>query len=120
MLGVCNAWIVWWMDMPDTNGIVIRTVPLPSTSTPTPPTREGTEGGSKVTRSLRKAVKLIEHAELVTPQKTSQGKIEIEIELVYNMYRKRRFYTKSRMRRLLSLGPPNYAIHGTYKSGLDR
>jgi hypothetical protein len=24
------------------------------------------------------------------------------------------------MRRLLSLGPPNYAIHGTYKSGLDR
>jgi hypothetical protein len=32
------------------------------------------------------------------------------IEIVYNMYR---------MRRLLSLGPPNYAIHGTYKSGLD-
>jgi hypothetical protein len=29
------------------------------------------------------------------------------------------FYTKSRMRRLLSLGPPNYAIQGTYKSGLD-
>jgi hypothetical protein len=24
------------------------------------------------------------------------------------------------MRRLLSLGPPNYAIQGTYKSGLDR
>jgi hypothetical protein len=46
--------------------------------------------------------------------------IEIEIEIVYNMYRMRRFYNKSRMRRLLSLGPPNYAIHGTYKSRLDR
>ena len=46
--------------------------------------------------------------------------IEIEIEIVYNMYRMRRFFTKSRMRRLLSLGPPNYAIQGTYKSGLDR
>jgi hypothetical protein len=45
---------------------------------------------------------------------------EIEIEIVYNMYRMRRFFTKSRMRRLLSLGPSNYAIHGTYKSGLDR
>jgi hypothetical protein len=31
----------------------------------------------------------------------------IEIEIVYNMYRMRRFFTKSRMRRLLSLGPPN-------------
>jgi hypothetical protein len=46
--------------------------------------------------------------------------IEIEIEIVYNMYRMRGFFTKSRMRRLLSLGPPNYAIQGTYKSGLDR
>jgi hypothetical protein len=46
--------------------------------------------------------------------------IEIAIEIVYNMYRMRRFYTKNRMRRLLSLGPPNYAIRGTYKSGLDR
>jgi hypothetical protein len=46
--------------------------------------------------------------------------IEIEIEIVYNMYRMRRFSKKSRMRRLLSLGPPNYAIQGTYKSGLDR
>jgi hypothetical protein len=36
--------------------------------------------------------------------------IEIEIEIVYNMYR---------MRRLLSLGPPNNAIHETYKSGLE-
>jgi hypothetical protein len=36
------------------------------------------------------------------------------------MYRMRRFSPKSRMRRLLSLGPPNYAIQGTYKSGLDR
>jgi hypothetical protein len=44
----------------------------------------------------------------------------IEIEIVYNMYRMRRFYTESRMRRLLSLGSPNYAIQGTYKSGLDR
>ena len=42
----------------------------------------------------------------------------IEIEIVYNMYRMRRFFTKSRMRRLLSLGPPNYAIQGTYKSVL--
>jgi hypothetical protein len=41
--------------------------------------------------------------------------IEIEIEIVYNMYRMRRFFTKSRMRRLLSQGPPNYAIQGTYK-----
>jgi hypothetical protein len=32
----------------------------------------------------------------------------------------RRFFTKTRMRRLLSLGPPNYSIRGTYKSGLDR
>jgi hypothetical protein len=39
----------------------------------------------------------------------------LEIEIVYNMYRMRRFFTKSRMRRLLSLGPPNYAIQGTYK-----
>jgi hypothetical protein len=46
--------------------------------------------------------------------------IEIEIEIVYNMYRMRRFYIKSRMRRLLSLGPPNYAMQVTYKSGLDR
>jgi hypothetical protein len=46
--------------------------------------------------------------------------IEIEIEIVYNMYRMRRFYTKNHMRRLLSMGPPNYAIQGTYKSGLDR
>jgi hypothetical protein len=45
---------------------------------------------------------------------------QIEIEIVYNMYRMRRFFTKSRMRRLLSLGPLNYAIQGTYKSGLDR
>jgi hypothetical protein len=30
------------------------------------------------------------------------------------------FSPKVRMRRLLSLGPPNYAIQGTYKSGLDR
>jgi hypothetical protein len=30
------------------------------------------------------------------------------------------FFTKSRMCRLLSLGPPNYAIQGTYKSRLDR
>jgi hypothetical protein len=37
--------------------------------------------------------------------------IEVEIEVVYNMYR---------MRRLLSLGHPNYAIHETCKSGLDR
>jgi hypothetical protein len=49
-----------------------------------------------------------------------RGLIEIEIRIVYNMYRMRRFYTKSRMRRLLSLGPPNYAMQGTYKSGLDR
>jgi hypothetical protein len=45
------------------------------------------------------------------------ARIEIEIEIVYNMYRMRRFFTKSRMRRLLSRGPPNYAIQGTYKSG---
>jgi hypothetical protein len=44
----------------------------------------------------------------------------IKIEIVYNMYCMRRFSPKSRMRRLLSLGPPNYAIHGTYKSELDR
>jgi hypothetical protein len=32
------------------------------------------------------------------------------------------FYTKNPYapRRLLSVGPPNYAIQGTYKSGLDR
>jgi hypothetical protein len=41
-------------------------------------------------------------------------------EIVYDMYRMVRFYTESRMRRLLSLGPPNYAIQGTYKSWLDR
>jgi hypothetical protein len=29
-------------------------------------------------------------------------------------------YTNYRMRRLLSLGPPNYAIQETYKSWLDR
>jgi hypothetical protein len=46
--------------------------------------------------------------------------IDIEVIIVYNMYRMRRFYTKNCMRRLLSLGPPNFAIHGTYKSGLDR
>jgi hypothetical protein len=46
--------------------------------------------------------------------------IKDKFEIVYNMHRMRRFFTKSRMRRLLSLGPPNYAIHGTYKSGLDR
>jgi hypothetical protein len=40
-------------------------------------------------------------------QRATQGTIEI----VYNKYR---------MRRLLSMGPPNYAIHETYKSGLDR
>jgi hypothetical protein len=46
-------------------------------------------------------------------RKTTRGNIEIEmieIEIVYNMYRMRRLYAKSRMRRLLSLGPPNYAI----------
>jgi hypothetical protein len=37
--------------------------------------------------------------------------IEIEVEIVYNMYR---------VRRLLSQGPPSYAIQGTYKSRLDR
>jgi hypothetical protein len=37
--------------------------------------------------------------------------IEIKIEIVYNTYR---------MRRLLSLGPPNNAIRETYKSGLNR
>jgi hypothetical protein len=36
--------------------------------------------------------------------------IEIKIEIVYNMYRMRRFCTKSRMRRLLSLGPPNQGL----------
>jgi hypothetical protein len=29
-------------------------------------------------------------------------------------------YNNCRIRRLLSLGPPNYAIQETYKSGLDR
>jgi hypothetical protein len=38
-------------------------------------------------------------------------KIEIETEIVYNMYR---------VSRMLSLGPPNNAIQETYKSGLDR
>jgi hypothetical protein len=44
----------------------------------------------------------------------------LEIEIVYNLYRMRRSYTKNRMRRLMSMGPPNFAIQGTYKSGLDR
>jgi hypothetical protein len=56
----------------------------------------------------------------IWPLKFIDFLIEIEIEIVYNMYRMRRFFTKSRMRRLLSLGSPNYAIHGTHKSGLDR
>jgi hypothetical protein len=54
------------------------------------------------------------------PSLSSHFSIELEIEIVYNMYRMRRFYTKGRMRRLLCLGPPNYAINGTYKLGLDR
>jgi hypothetical protein len=58
---------------------------------------------------------------LLTPEERRHTlHIEIEIETVYNMYRMRRLFTKSRMRRVLSLGPPNYAIQGTYKSGLDR
>jgi hypothetical protein len=40
----------------------------------------------------------------------SVPEIEIEVEIAYNMYR---------MNRLLPLGPPNNAIHETYKSGLD-
>jgi hypothetical protein len=35
----------------------------------------------------------------------------LKFEIVYKMYR---------MRRLLSLGPPDNAIQETYKSGLDR
>jgi hypothetical protein len=46
--------------------------------------------------------------------------LKLKFEIVYSMYRMRRFFTKSRMRRLLSLGPPNYAVQETYKSGLDR
>jgi hypothetical protein len=60
------------------------------------------------------------HRMLTAEENIRLIEIEIEIEIVYNMYRMRRFFTKSRMRRLLSLGPPNYAIHGTYKSLLDR
>jgi hypothetical protein len=48
------------------NRMEIRTEPLPLTSTPTPPTREGAEGGKNVTKSLRNEVKLIEHAESTT------------------------------------------------------
>jgi hypothetical protein len=57
---------------------------------------------------------------ILSPLERAEIEIKIEIEIAYNMYRMRRFYTQSRMRRLLSLGPPNYAIQGTYKSGLDR
>jgi hypothetical protein len=42
----------------------IRTEPLPLTSTPTPPTREG--GGVNVAKSPRNAVKFIEQAESTT------------------------------------------------------
>jgi hypothetical protein len=63
---VYNAWTLRRINLLDTKGMVIRTMPLPLTSTPTPPTREVTEGGSNVTKSLRKAVKLIEHAESIT------------------------------------------------------
>jgi hypothetical protein len=46
-----------------------------------------------------------------TPPEKIATPIEIEIEIVYNMFR---------MRWLLSLGPPNNAIQGTYKSRLDQ
>jgi hypothetical protein len=65
-------------------------------------------------------VSKVKHAAVSMRASSTSIEIEIEIEIVYNMYRMRRFFTKSRMRRLLSLGLPNYAIQGTYKSGLDR
>jgi hypothetical protein len=41
----------------------MRTEPLRLTSAQTPPTRERVEGGVNVEKTLRNAVKLIEHAE---------------------------------------------------------
>jgi hypothetical protein len=54
------------MIWPNASRIEIRTEPLPLTSTPTPPTREGAEGGVNVAKSFRNAVKLIEQAESTT------------------------------------------------------
>ena len=84
--------------------------------------RGGVGGGSSEGggASLLGAVCVNEVLPVPSKDSSSGGVIEIEIEIVYNMYRMRRFSPKSRMRRLLSLGPPNYAIQGTYKSGLDR
>jgi hypothetical protein len=41
--------------------------------------------------------------------------IEIEIEIVYNMYRMRRFTPNTVCAGCCLLGPPDYAIHKTYK-----
>jgi hypothetical protein len=57
------------VDWPETKGMVIRKVPLPLTSTPAPPTREVSEGGSNVTKSLQKAVMMIEKAEYITQKR---------------------------------------------------
>jgi hypothetical protein len=48
-----------WCD----GGMESMKVPLPWTSTPTPPTPKRPEGGSNVTKSLRNAVRLIDQAE---------------------------------------------------------
>jgi hypothetical protein len=70
MQGVHNAWTVQRMDLPNTKGMVIRTVPLFLLMlAPTQSTREATEGGSNVTKSLRKAVKFIDLAESITQKR---------------------------------------------------
>jgi hypothetical protein len=51
---------------PEASRAKIRTELMPLTSTPTPPTREGAEGGMNVAKSPRIAVKLIEQAESTT------------------------------------------------------
>jgi predicted TIM-barrel fold metal-dependent hydrolase len=69
--------------------------------------------GNIRTRAYGRVLKATEEAGVDVLSHSGKGKgghvreaeIEIEIETVYNMYR---------VRRLLSLGPPNYAIHGTY------
>jgi hypothetical protein len=71
----------------ETSGMAVSMVPLPSTSTPTPPTREVPEGGSKDTKSQRNSVKLMEKAESTTQnfKRPRPGGVEAENAIVQNV-----------------------------------
>jgi hypothetical protein len=70
-----------------TSGMEISTLPLPRTSTPTPPTRAAPEGGSKDKKSLRNAVRLMDQVESTTRswERSRPGDADVENAIEQNV-----------------------------------